>query len=463
MFFLASAGWASVMSNGSTEIRNDSLNIGGFHSRTGGIFSITDSISQASGVGASQSGPTGSIRGFAAMLDEPPFAPSTFTAVAVSSTQINWLWNDRNGWPTSEDAVEFRDGSANLLLTFAANTTSHLESGLIANTTSTRQIWFVNGFGIGKSVVLSKTLAAPAALSITSGEGTLHGINHRLTLAWNMVDPDGDPLTYTVFFGSFSPPGIATATAITDSFVTVGPLAYGVPYFWRVEGVDPFGNTTLGAIKTFTLANRNPNDPIISEGMSGSITTSFPELQLRWSVDDPDGDALTSSLSVAEGNVGLSLGAASFSPLASPRMAIVFEGSEQTWLLQNLKFFTPYTWQVTGKDNAGGTKSSQVKKFILIPPGSGRVKAVKGRFRFSEGLELGVNVQQAPANIRIIIESTNKVVVGEEAFDGLPDGWTTLRWDGKVSNGKTVFSGNYVVYVFENEKLIGAIPVAGRQ
>jgi len=77
------------------------------------------------------------------------------------------------------------------------------------------------------------------------------------TLTWQCSDPDNDPLTYKVYFGTNDSPSYRTT--ITSSNYFPGKLQPNTTYFWRVDAVDNHGHTTEGLLWQFTTGNAGDN------------------------------------------------------------------------------------------------------------------------------------------------------------------------------------------------------------
>jgi hypothetical protein len=57
-------------------------------------------------------------------------------------------------------------------------------------------------------------------------------------LIWRCSDPDGDPLTYDIFFGTaMNPPEVATGH--TDTTYNPGQLNTSTTYYWKIIAHDP--------------------------------------------------------------------------------------------------------------------------------------------------------------------------------------------------------------------------------
>lgn len=78
-------------------------------------------------------------------------------------------------------------------------------------------------------------------------------------LVWNGTDPDGDALTYDVYFGTDNPPTTVVANSITATQHTVSGLNQSGTYYWRVISRDPGDRTSISSevwrftVGTFSL------------------------------------------------------------------------------------------------------------------------------------------------------------------------------------------------------------------
>ena len=77
------------------------------------------------------------------------------------------------------------------------------------------------------------------------------GISIDVTLSWQCSDPDGDTLTYDIYFGTSSNPPLV-ASGITSTSYTPGTLSYSTTYYWRVVAKDEYGAITSSETWHFT-------------------------------------------------------------------------------------------------------------------------------------------------------------------------------------------------------------------
>jgi len=73
----------------------------------------------------------------------------------------------------------------------------------------------------------------------------------NLNMKWECVDPDGDIILYSIYFGTNNPPPVVVSS---HSYLGLDPdkLEYGTTYYWKVEARDVKGNITSGPVWSFT-------------------------------------------------------------------------------------------------------------------------------------------------------------------------------------------------------------------
>lgn len=83
------------------------------------------------------------------------------------------------------------------------------------------------------------------------------GIGTGASLSWTGGDPDGDPVTYDVYFGTTNPP--PKIEPGNQSGATYAPsLGYSTKYYWQIVAWDEHGATSSGPIWSFTTAAYTP-------------------------------------------------------------------------------------------------------------------------------------------------------------------------------------------------------------
>ena len=73
----------------------------------------------------------------------------------------------------------------------------------------------------------------------------------NLTLSWNCTDPEGDPLTYDVYFGTTNNPTLISGNQLNASY-NPGQLNTNTTYFWKIVAKDNQGVSTAGPVWNFS-------------------------------------------------------------------------------------------------------------------------------------------------------------------------------------------------------------------
>ncbi|MCX6671859.1 MAG: Ig-like domain-containing protein, partial [Euryarchaeota archaeon] len=176
------------------------------------------------------------------------------------------------------------------------------------------------------------------------------GISIYTDLSWTCSDPDGDPLTYDVYFGvSSSPPLIASNISATT--YDPGTLSYETLYYWKIVAWDNHGLSTEGPLWHFTtiyIPNRPPYAPHSPSPANGSTDVSV-NIDLSWVGGDPDsGDFVTYDV---------------YFGTAFPLTKILSNISGTSHTLHNLSYSTKYYWKIIAWDNHQNTNTSPVWSF----------------------------------------------------------------------------------------------------
>ena len=169
----------------------------------------------------------------------------------------------------------------------------------------------------------------------------------EIDLSWTCTDPEGDPLTYDVYFGiETTPPLITRGHTSTSKYL--GTLEWGTTYFWRIVAHDNQGNTTEGVVWSFTtIENQPPEQPASPSPEDGAINQST-ETDLSWSCTDPESDFLTYDI---------------YFGTESPPQQIASGQTETTYDPGTMENLTQYFWKIIAHDYYENTTEGVVWSF----------------------------------------------------------------------------------------------------
>ena len=160
-----------------------------------------------------------------------------------------------------------------------------------------------------------------------------------MNLAWNDSDPDGDPLTYDIFFGTTNPPPKQESN-YTQATYEPGILLLDTLYYWKIIAWDTHSASSPGPLWLFTTTNqpnRPPNKPM-NPSPPNAATNQPTTVQLKTLVIDVDNDLLTVRFYNAANNTIIGETTAT-------------SGTQATTTWTGLNTHTTYTWYVIVNDS----------------------------------------------------------------------------------------------------------------
>lgn len=103
-----------------------------------------------------------------------------------------------------------------------------------------------------KEVLVSGNSAPEAPGNPFPADGSLE-INPGESLEWACSDPEQDPLSYDLYFGTVLPPPLVESGLTSSNYSPAGMLS-STTYYWKVTAHDDQGNTTEGPTWSFQTA-----------------------------------------------------------------------------------------------------------------------------------------------------------------------------------------------------------------
>ncbi len=222
------------------------------------------------------------------------------------------------------------------------------------------------------------------------------GASIDTNLSWTGGDPDGNPVTYDVYFGTSSPPPKIISNQSGTSY-DPGDMQYVTLYYWRIVAWDNHSASAVGPLWNFTTrseTNHPPNIPSSPVPRNGSIGISV-NTDISWLGGDPDpGDTVTYDVY--------------FGTSSSPPIK-VHNQTTTSYDPGTMSYSTTYYWRIIAWDSQDNSTISPLFHFKTAAQSGG-----------------GEEPPQPPQNIKPIADAS-----AGEPYQGLIN--TPIRFDGSRS------------------------------
>ncbi|MDP8221586.1 MAG: Ser-Thr-rich GPI-anchored membrane family protein [Candidatus Stygibacter frigidus] len=177
-------------------------------------------------------------------------------------------------------------------------------------------------------------------------------------ISWSCSDPDGDMLTYDIYFGTDPTPdsGELVSSNQSETSCNLETLNQDTNYYWKIVAHDDHSNFTTGDIwqfKTEGNANQPPNPP--SNPSPANNTTSISlNTNLSWDCSDPDNDPLIYDVY--------------FGTDPSPDAGELLSTNQDntTYNPGTMYEETTYYWKIVAKDDHSNSATSDIWEFVTI-------------------------------------------------------------------------------------------------
>jgi len=249
-------------------------------------------------------------------------------------------------------------------------------------------------------------------------------ININIDLQWTGGDPDGDPVTYDVYFGTNTPPPKESDNQ-TETIYDPGSLNLNTLYYWMIIAWDNHSASTKGPIWSFrTRGNGNPFPPSNPDPFNGETNVSI-DTALSWSCTDPDGDPLVYDVYLDANN-------------PTP-VTLVSDGKSETTFTptEPLEYGTNYYWQIVAHDFYGGKTNGPIWSFTTEIPEPPVVEIIKPK----EKSFYLANTRLFPLPLITIVYGSIDIEVNATSESGIKyvHLYINGKLEGNISNSPYIF------------------------
>jgi hypothetical protein len=290
------------------------------------------------------------------IANAPPNAPSNpnpsdgETGVAVDE-DLSWTCSDPDGDPLTFDIYFGTNSNPPLVQTGWSQTTYEPGTMNYGTTYYWKIIAFDDHGASTSSPIWDFTTWVnnppnPPSNPSPSNGATNVGVNDDLS--WTCSDPDGDSLTYDVYFDTVNPPVNIVSTGQSQTTYDPGTMIFGTTYYWKIVAEDSYGATTTGPVWSFTTTgNDPPNIPSNPSPSNGAINVDV-DSDFSWTGGDPNGDDVTYDVYFGETN---------------PPPLIYSNFPDTTYDPGTMQFGTTYYWKIVARDTHGATTTGPIWSF----------------------------------------------------------------------------------------------------
>ncbi len=305
--------------------------------------------------GAMKAGPLWS---FTTRINHPPNTPSApnpahGTVNVNINADLSWTGGDPDPGDVVTYDIYFGTTSPPPILVYGHTTTTYDPGAMYQNTLYYWKIVAWDSFGLSSTgPIWNFTTESNSPPNIPSAPNPANGATNVAIdtgLSWIGGDPDGDPVTYNVFFGTTNPPPKVSDNQSTTSYDPPGDLVFSTTYYWKIVSYDNQGAYTIGPLWSFTTKANSPPTTPSAPNPANHATDVSVNIILTWSCSDPDGDDLT---------YNVFLGKTSPPPKVSDN-----QSSNSYDPPGALDFSTTYYWQIVAYDEYGASSVGTVWDF----------------------------------------------------------------------------------------------------
>ena len=198
------------------------------------------------------------------------------------------------------------------------------------------------------NVTVSAGNQAPSTPSNPNPANGTTGVNINADLSWTCSDPDGDPLTFNVYFGTSSNPPLVSSGQTATNY-NPGAMNFNTNYYWKIVAYDNHSASTTGPLWSFTTEiNDPPNTPSSPSPANGATNVDI-NAGLSWSGGDPNGDTVTFDI---------------YFGTSSPPPLVISDYLYTTFDPGTMQYDTSYYWKINAVDVHGASTMGPEWNFV---------------------------------------------------------------------------------------------------
>ena len=255
---------------------------------------------------------------------------------------IDWYSNSSSGtWQSFGSNTSIEDG------TYSQYNSNFSEFG-------TTYWWYVkvnDGFTTASSPVFHFTTYINYPPYTPSNPNPGNGetdVNINEILSWTGGDPNGDDVTYDVYFGTSSPPP-KVVNKQPETTYDPGLLDFDTKYYWKIVAWDFAGLSKSGPTWSFTTEDNLPPNTPSNPNPEDEATEVSIEHVLKWTGGDP--------------NVGDPINYEVYFGTDSPPPFVANIYNHAAFDPNTMELGTTYYWQIVSEDSGGLTKTGPIWQF----------------------------------------------------------------------------------------------------
>lgn len=269
--------------------------------------------------------------------------------------------------------------------------------------------------------------AGPSAPSLSSPSNGATKVATSTKLVWAAsTDPEGDAVTYDVYWGTANPPTTKVSTQSSTEYSPTHKI--NTTYYWRVVAKDNQNEISSATHSYTTISNNLPTKPLLISPSIGSKDVES-DSTLKWqAASDIDNDNITYDVYLGTDN--------------PPTTKVSTGQSGVEYKMNGIKSKTLHYWKIIAKDSKGGETGSDVWSFTsgnFSPSVATIISPVDQATKISENTPLKWNASTDPENDNITYDvylgtnnpPTTKVSSDQTATEYTPTGQTnatTYYW-----------------------------------